>query len=160
MNTYKIFFFGLLFSACGVLAQNYNGQSYNGQNRNGLNRNIGRDYSSQAKPSPEDIEKNKAEQLDKVIAKLKTALTLDELQVIAIRNEITSNMKNVDIVLKKGTSDEEKGNEVKALMEKTEVIINSYLNKDQKEKYKTFVEESKSGKKVKKSKKDTTKTEE
>ena len=155
MNRYKIFFFGMLFSTCGVLAQNYNGQ-----NRNGLNRDIGRDYSSQAKPSPEDIEKNKAEQLDKVIAKLKTALTLDELQVIAIRNEIASNMKNVDIVLKKGTSDEEKGKEIKAMMEKTEVIINSYLNKDQKEKYKTFIEESKSGKKSKKNKKDITKTEE
>ena len=141
MNRYKIFFFGILFSTCGVLAQNYNGQ-----NRNGLNRDVGRDYSSQAKPSPEDIEKNKAEQLDKVIAKLKTALTLDELQVIAIRNEIASNMKNVDIVLKKGTSDEEKGKEIKAMMEKTEVIINSYLSKDQKEKYKTFIEESKSGK--------------
>lgn len=155
MNRYKIFFFGMLFSTCGVLAQNYNGQ-----NRNGLNRDIGRDYSSQAKPSPEEIEKNKAEQLDKVIAKLKAAVTLDELQVIAIRNEIASNMKNVDIVLKKGTSDEEKGKEIKAMMEKTEVIINSYLNKDQKEKYKTFIEESKSGKKSKKNKKDITKTEE
>ena len=155
MNRYKIFFFGILFSTCGVLAQNYNGQ-----NRNGLNRDIGRDYSSQAKPSPEEIEKNKAEQLDKVIAKLKAAVTLDELQVIAIRNEIASNMKNVDIVLKKGTSDEEKGKEIKAMMEKTEVIINSYLNKDQKEKYKTFIEESKSGKKSKKNKKDITKTEE
>lgn len=155
MNRYKIFFFGMLFSTCGVLAQNYNGQ-----NRNGLNRDIGRDYSSQAKPSPEEIEKNKAEQLDKVIAKLKAAVTLDELQVIAIRNEIASNMKNVDIVLKKGTSDEEKGKEIKAMMEKTEVIINSYLSKDQKEKYKTFIEESKSGKKSKKNKKDITKTEE
>ena len=155
MNRYKIFFFGILFSTCGVLAQNYNGQ-----NRNGLNRDIGRDYSSQAKPSPEEIEKNKAEQLDKVIAKLKAAVTLDELQVIAIRNEIASNMKNVDIVLKKGTSDEEKGKEIKAMMEKTEVIINSYLSKDQKEKYKTFIEESKSGKKSKKNKKDITKTEE
>ena len=145
MNRYKIFFFGILFSTCGVLAQNYNGQ-----NRNGLNRDVGRDYSSQAKPSPEEIEKNKAEQLDKVIAKLKAAVTLDELQVIAIRNEIASNMKNVDIVLKKGTSDEEKGKEIKAMMEKTEVIINSYLSKDQKEKYKTFIEESKSGKKSKK----------
>ena len=155
MNRYKIFFFGMLFSTCGVLAQNYNGQ-----NRNGLNRDVGRDYSSQAKPSPEEIEKNKAEQLDKVIAKLKAAVTLDELQVIAIRNEIASNMKNVDIVLKKGTSDEEKGKEIKAMMEKTEVIINSYLSKDQKEKYKTFIEESKSGKKSKKNKKDITKTEE
>ena len=155
MNRYKIFFFGILFSTCGVLAQNYNGQ-----NRNGLNRDVGRDYSSQAKPSPEEIEKNKAEQLDKVIAKLKAAVTLDELQVIAIRNEIASNMKNVDIVLKKGTSDEEKGKEIKAMMEKTEVIINSYLSKDQKEKYKTFIEESKSGKKSKKNKKDITKTEE
>ena len=98
--------------------------------------------------------------MDKIIAKLKTELTLDELQVIAIRNEITSNSKNIDIVIKKETSEEEKGKEVKALMEKTEVVINSYLNKDQKEKYKAFIEESKSGKKDKKSKKDTKKTEE
>ena len=155
MNTYKIFFFGLLFSACGAFSQNFNRQ-----NNNGLNRDVGRDYPSQTKPSQQDIEKSRAEQLDKIIAKLKTVLTLDELQVIAIRNEITSNSKNIDIVIKKETSEEEKGKEVKALMEKTEVVINSYLNKDQKEKYKAFIEESKSGKKDKKSKKDTKKPEE
>lgn len=156
MNRYKILVFGMLFSAFGALAQNYGGRNYNGQNRNGLNRDIGRDYTRQEKTSPEEIEKNKAEQLEKVIAKLKVAITLDELQVIAIRNEIASNMKNVDIVLKKGTTDDEKGKEIKALMEKTEVVINSYLSKDQKEKYKAFVADSKKGKKDKKIKKETT----
>lgn len=154
MNTHKIYLFAFLFSTFSVMAQNYNGQ-----NRFGLNKDVARDYSSKSKPSTEEIEKYKSEQLDKIIAKLKTALTLDELQVIAFRNEIATNMKNVDIVIKKGTSDEEKTTEVKALMDKTEAVINSYLNKDQKEKYKSFVEEGENGKRVKKSKKETAKTE-
>lgn len=157
MKTFKIILFNLLISSVGVFAQsnsNYMPRNY------GVNRDVGRSYSGPSKPSPEAIEKERTERIEKFVAKLKTDLTLDELQVIAIRNEITSNSKNIDIVLKKETSEEEKTNEVKALMDKSEMVINSYLNKEQKEKYKAFMEELNNPKKGKKDKKKEKKTEE
>ncbi len=151
MNTFKIAFFGLLLSSATAFAQ-YN--DYYNSNRYGAgNRHVGRDYSAQTKPTPADTEKVKAEQVNKIIAYLKTELTLDELQAIAIKNEIASSIKNIDIVLKKESSDEEKSKEIKALTDRTEVVINSYLNATQKEKYKALTEADKSGKKDKKSKK-------
>lgn len=147
MNIFKIAFFGLLLTSATAFSQ------YNDYNRNGgVNHDVGRDYPSSRKPSAEETEKAKAEQIDKIMSKLKISLTLDELQTIAIKNEITSNSKNIDIVIKKEDSEEDKSKEIKALMERTEVIINSYLNKEQKEKYKALIEESKSGKKDKRSK--------
>ena len=84
---------------------------------------------------------------------------MDELQAIAIKNEILTNSKNIDIVMKKEDSNEVKEKEVKALMDKTEVVINSYLNKEQKEKYLIFKANKKEKKKDKKSKKEANKTE-
>ena len=151
MNTFKIPFFVLLFTSATAFSQ-YN--DYNNNNRyGGVDRDIGRDYSSQQKPSALDTEKAKAGQIDRIIANLKVELTLDELQVIAIKNEIASSVKNIDIVAKKETSDEDKSKEIKALTDRTEIVINSYLNKDQKEKYKTLIAESKRSKKDKKGKK-------
>ena len=155
MNIFKIAFFGLLLTSANAFSQ------YNDYNRNsGINHDVGRDYPSSRKPSAEESEKARAEQIDKIMSKLKIALTLDELQTIAIKNEITSNSKNIDIVMKKEDSEEDKSKEIKALIDRTEVIINSYLNKEQKEKYKAFVEESKNGKKDKKTKKKEKLTEE
>lgn len=123
------------------------------------NRNASRNYSNPAKPSVEETEKAKADQVDKIVAYLKTELTLDELQVIAIKNEIASNIKNINIVAKKETSDEDKAKEIKALSERTDMVINSYLNAVQKEKYKALIEERRIGKKDKKGKKTRGKTE-
>ncbi len=119
----------------------------------GGNRNAPRTYTNPVKPSAVEIEKAKANQVDKYIAYLKTELTLDELQVIAIKNEIASNLKNIDIVAKKETSEEDKAKEIKALTDRTEIIIISYLTTEQKEKYKALMEERRSGKKNKKDKK-------
>ena len=145
MKAFNILFFCLLLSSVSGFSQG----GYRQNNYNGVNN---RDYES-TKPSVEEIEKYKAKQLDIIIEKLKTDLALDELQVIAIRNEIASNRKNIDIIIKKEDSEEDKKVEIKALMDKSEVIINSYLNKDQKEKYKALLEESKIPKKNKKGKK-------
>lgn len=159
MNTYKILLFWFLFSSVNAFSQ----QNYHNDGRyggGGVDREIGRDYSHQAsKPTPEEIEKSRTVGIEKLVMKLKTDLSLDELQVIVIRNELTSNSKNVDIVLKKDNSDEEKSKDVKALMDKLEISIKSYLNKDQKEKYDAAVEAMKGKKKDKKNKKNT-KTEE
>lgn len=148
MNTFKLAFFILLLSSATAFSQN------NDYNRNGsINRDIGSDYSNQKKPSPADTEKAKAEHIDKIIAKIKAALTLDELQTIAIKNEFLSSSKNIDIVAKKEISEEDKSKEIKALAERTEIVIKSYLNSEQKEKYSALIEESRAGKKDKKSKK-------
>ena len=151
MNTFKTLLFGLLIFSLNSFSQgNFNNQR---NNNSGINRDI-TNSNTPSKPSAEDIEKNRSVQIEKFILQLKQELTLDELQVIAIKNEVTSNSKNIDIVMKKEISQEDKNTEVKALMEKTEVRINSYLNKNQKEKFLLFKENSKNKKKDKKEKKD------
>ena len=160
MKYLKILFYTFLFISFGAFAQ-YGNNMYN---RNyGVNRNIGRNYSTPKTTSPAEIEKNKKEQIDKLMEKLKKDLALDELQIIAIRNEIEKNNKNIDIIIKKETSDDEKSKEINSMMERTDIIVKSYLNPIQKEKYKILVEESKnkkSDKKDKKSKKEEINTEE
>lgn len=148
MNFLKIITFALLLSSFSVFSQDYD-------RFGGVNRDIGsRDYSTKQKaPSTEEIEQMRMERVEKFTSKLKTDLTLDELQVIAIKNELISNSKNIDIVLKKEDSEEAKSKEVSALLQKTETIINSYLNKVQKEKYKVLIAEMTSKKKDKKEKK-------
>jgi hypothetical protein len=148
MNTFKMAIIGLLLTSATAFSQ-YN--DYYNYNRLGRSN---RDYSStSSQPSAEEIEKAKAKKIDQIIADLKTELTLDELQTIAIKNEISSSIKNIDIVSKKEISEEDKSKEIKALTDRTEVTINSYLNAAQKEKYKALIADSKIGKKVKKDKK-------
>jgi hypothetical protein len=104
----------------------------------GVNRDL-KDNRAPKPPSAEEIEKSRNEYVDKYMVKLKDALTLDDLQVIAIKNELITNSKSIDIVMKKEEdSQEDKSKEVRALMDKTEATINSYLNKEQKEKYLLF----------------------
>ncbi len=160
MKSLKIVFYTLLFTSFGAFAQ-YGNNMYN--KNYGVNRNIGRTYSSPPTNSPAEIERNKKEQLDKFMEKLKKDLTLDELQMIAIQNEIEKNNKNIDIVIKKEISDDEKSKEITSMMERTDKLVNSYLNPVQKEKYKALIEDSKkkkSDKKDKKSKNEEVNTEE
>jgi len=152
MKTLKTLLFSLLILSSGAFAQNFN------QNGYGVNQDLGRN-SSPSKPSQQDIDENNSKQLDRFMEQLKKELSLDELQTIAIRNEVTTNRKNVEILMKKESSEEEKSKQIKAMMDRTDVTINSYLNKDQKEKYKILTEKMKSGKKIKKGKKEELKNE-
>lgn len=152
MKTLKILLFSLLILSSAAIAQNFN------QNGYGINTDLGRN-SSPSKPSQQDIDENNSKQLDRFMEQLKKELSLDELQTIAIRNEVTTNRKNVEILMKKENSEEEKSKQIKAMMDRTDVTINSYLNKDQKEKYKILTEKMKSGKKIKKGKKEEVKDE-
>jgi hypothetical protein len=152
MKTLKTLLFSLLILSSGAFAQNFN------QNGYGVNQDLGRN-SSPSKPSQQDIDENNSKQLDRFMEQLKKELSLDELQTIAIRNEVTTNRKNVEILMKKENSEEEKSKQIKAMMDRTDVTINSYLNKDQKEKYKILTEKMKSGKKIKKGKKEEVKDE-
>lgn len=152
MKTLKTLLFLLLFLSSAAFAQNFN------QNGYGVNQDLGRN-SIPSKPSQQDIDENNSKQLDRFMEQLKKELSLDELQTIAIKNEVTANRKNVEILMKKENSEEEKSKQIKAMMDRTDVTINSYLNKDQKEKYKILTEKMKSGKKIKKGKKEEVKEE-
>ena len=130
MNVFRIAIFSLFITSISASAQGYNRY---GQRNNILDSDPRSKYNNE-QPTAEEIEKDRATQIDKLMNKLKTELTLDELQFIAIKNEVTSSNKAIDIVIKKGNSEEEKSEEVKAIMEKSEQTISSYLNAVQKEK--------------------------
>jgi N-methylhydantoinase A/oxoprolinase/acetone carboxylase beta subunit len=149
MNTFRILIFSLLLTSAGTFAQSYYGKNHDL-----------RDNSTPKPPTAEEIDKNRNEYIDKYMAKFKAAVDLEELQIIAIKNELITNSKNIDIIMKKEDSQEEKKNEVKALMDKTEVVVNSYLNKDQKEKYLLFRANLNKKTKEKKGKKEEKQTEE
>ena len=151
MNVFRIVFFSLFITSISVCAQGYN--RYNGQRNNGFTDSDAQLRNNNDKPSAEEIEKVRATQIDKIMNKLKSDLTLDELQFIAIKNEITTRNKTIDIIIKKGNSEEEKTEEIKAMIEKSEKTISSYLNAIQKEKYRTLKEEAQSPNKKKKGKK-------
>jgi hypothetical protein len=123
----------------GGYGQGGYGQGGNGGNTMGRqNQQMGNQNRTQTVKEP-PIE----ETVKKVVDRLKTQLTLDELQVIAISNIITENIKKQNTVLKKEDNNEEKVSELKAISEKTDLDILILLNKDQKTKYKLLAEDAK-----------------
>ena len=111
------------------------------QSGNSNRYNLQNNYQTpQSKPTAEELEKKRNEQIEKYTNKLKTELNLDELQYIAIKNEIISNNKTIEIILKKEKSEEDKAKEIDYLITKLRTDINQYLNKEQKEKYKILLE--------------------
>ncbi|PWA07467.1 hypothetical protein [Flavobacterium psychrotolerans] len=79
----------------------------------------------------------------KIMDNLKTELTLDELQVIAISNIMTESVKTQEVLIKKEGSQEDKLKEIQALSETTDLKIMYLLYKNQKEKYSKLIEERK-----------------
>jgi hypothetical protein len=105
------------------------------QNPNNFGRN---------EKSAEEIEKERAENIDKSVEYLKTELKLDELQIIVIRKEIETSSKKIYAVIKnEEISEEDKTKEIEAISDKTDTTINTFLNAVQKEKYKKFIENRK-----------------
>lgn len=141
MKNISILFF-LLFSL-SLSAQMGN------QNRIGNQNNTS--YSD--KVSIEENEKMKSEKMNELMENLKSKLTLDELQFIAIKNELAANYRTIDILIKKEVSSDEKNEQLKYLIEKNDTIIISYLNAEQKEKYTKFKEDFYTKKPDKKKKK-------
>jgi valyl-tRNA synthetase len=134
----------LLFTAAVSAQYNgYNNGRYGGMVDHGI------PTQSPSKPSQKEIENDRNEKINKVINQLKEDLTLDELQVIAIKNEILTSSKNMEIYMKSETTDEDKLNKFKENQEKLDKTIMSYLNPVQKEKFQKLKEE----KAVKKDKK-------
>jgi hypothetical protein len=115
----------------GGMNQMQNQQSI--QNTNNFGRN----------KSAEDLDKEREENLAKSIEKISKELNLDALQMIVIKKEIEASSKSIFAVSKSEASEEEKINEMNAINEKTDRIINTYLNADQKVKYKKYIDERK-----------------
>jgi hypothetical protein len=88
-------------------------------------------------------ENNKAQKIafDKMLVKIKTDLNLDELQYYAIEKTLTNSLRDQNILMKKEIPEEDKITQLLAIDTRTDIEINSYLSKEQKEKYKVFNEE-------------------
>ncbi len=147
MKALQFLFFCVLFSTTVATAQYGNNYGYG--NRYNSMSNIPQ---KESKPTPAEIEKNREERVTTAMEKLKGELNLDELQYIAIKNDISSSFKNMEIVMKSENSDEDKQKELIAIQEKTEKSIKSYLNPAQKEKYDKMKEDKAVGKKETKKK--------
>ena len=115
----------------------------NGLNRNGSQfdrNNASQQNQERQKPKLEDV----AKRVDAIVEKLKKELTLDDLQVFAVNKYMTSNINESDkVILKESISQDEKITEIMRINDTSDFNIISILNKDQKIKYKTMVEERK-----------------
>ena len=151
MKTLQFYLFiGLFIFTCTTsVAQYGNGGMYGGSGMGGGMNRMGNQQSMQntnnygKNKSPEDIEKERTENLNKSIEKLTKDLSLDDLQVIVIRKEIEASVKSIYAVTKTESSNEDKIKEVDALNEKTDRTINTFLNPEQKAKYKKYIDERK-----------------
>jgi len=152
MKSFKILFYLLLLSTVSVSAQYGNGY-YRPNSGPGVIRNNGMPPTQTPKElTAEEIEKNRTERIDSYMSHLKNDLNLDELQYIAIKNELTASSKKMDIVAKSEFSDEDKTNEIQSIQAKLEKSIMSYLNPTQRDKYQ-LLKVQKSEKKDEKKKK-------
>lgn len=91
--------------------------------------------------SSETVEKERIESTNKSVETLKKELNLDELQLVIIRKEIDEGNKKIyAIVRDKEKSAAEITSEIFAINEIMDTKIITYLNEEQKVKYKVIVE--------------------
>ena len=142
----------LLLSANTISAQYGNGYG-NGYGGNGYGNGYGSGGRMSQMNSGISQEREKPKEIPvevtvgKIIERLKTAVNLDELQVIAISNILTESIRSQGIIIKQENSQADKIKDIKALSEITDSKVMVLLNKDQKEKYLAFTEEMKNPKK-------------
>ena len=118
-----------------------NGYGNSGRMNSGMSQDRGQD-------KPKEISAD--ETINKVMLKLKPAVSLDELQEIAISNILLESIKRQGVILKQETNQNDQIKDLQILSENTERKVIELLNEDQKEKYKIFSEESKNPKKSRK----------
>lgn len=120
------------------------GQGGMGMGQGGMGGGMGGNPNMQNQQRSKPKEPAIEETVKKVVDRLNEQLKLDELQVIAISNIITENIKKQNAIIKKEEgSNEEKANELKAVSEKMDLDIMILLSKDQKAKYKLLAEDAK-----------------
>ena len=140
--------FILLFLMNNVSAQFGNqgmgGGAFGGQGMGGGRINQQQNQIPQTPSKPEEeSEKSKKERLDKIVAKLKTDLTLDDLQVFAVQGVVGESMKKQAALFKKEMPENDKIAEMQALSETTDRKVSEFLNKEQKKKYNEMTAERK-----------------
>lgn len=115
----------------GGMNQMQNQQSMQNTNNYGRNK------------SSDDLDKEREANLAKSIEKISKDLNLDDLQIIVVKKEIEASSKSIFAISKSEVSDEDKIKEMDAINEKTDRIINTFLNADQKTKYKKYIDDRK-----------------
>jgi septal ring factor EnvC (AmiA/AmiB activator) len=115
----------------GGMNQMQNQQSMQNTNNYGRNK------------SSDDLDKEREANLAKSIEKISKDLNLDDLQIIVIKKEIEASSKSIFAISKSEASDEDKIKEMDAINEKTDRTINTFLNADQKVKYKKYIDDRK-----------------
>ncbi|MXO05138.1 hypothetical protein [Flavobacterium sp. HBTb2-11-1] len=118
----------------------------------GMDRSMmaGQQQGSQSKPKETPPE----ETAGMIVEQMKPQVNLDELQAIAIANVLADSVREQGILLKnESSSQDQKIEQIKALRESTDKKITAFLNPDQVEKYKTFMDTLKEVKKPKSKKK-------
>ena len=138
----------LLFTIHSISAQygqgGYGGYGQGGYGQGGMGNGMIGNPNMQNQQRSQPKEPAIEETVKKVVDRLNEQLKLDELQVIAISNIITQNIKKQNAIIKKEDGgNEEKATELKAISEKMDLDIMILLNKDQKVKYKLLAEDAK-----------------
>jgi hypothetical protein len=150
VNLFILFSFNIAFAQYG---NGYGNNGYGndaGYGNNRMNQTSQMDQESQhesEKAIPVEVT------VAKIMAEMTPEINLDELQQIAISNVLKESLNNQGRILKQSSNQEDQLENFKILAETTDRKILEFLNKDQKEKYLIFKEESKSQKKSKSKKK-------
>jgi len=134
---------GGMYGGNGMYGGGMNGGMGGGMNRMGNQQSMQNTNNYGRNKSPEEIEKERTDNLNKSIEKITKDLNLDDLQVIVIRKEIEASAKSIFAVSKSEISNDDKMKEIDAINEKTDRTINTFLNPEQKVKYKKYVDERK-----------------
>jgi len=153
---FTLFCFNTISAQYGGYNNGYGyGNGYGGYGRGG---GMGMDRSMMAGPSQGTQSKPKETPPEEIAAiiieQMKPQVNLDELQAIAISNVLAESIREQGILLKnESSSQDQKIEQIKALKESTDKKISAFLNPDQIEKYKTFMDTFKDMKKSKSKKK-------
>lgn len=153
---FSLFFFNSVSAQYGNGYNNGYGNGYNsGYGRGsgmGMDRSMmaGQQQGTPSKPKEIPAEETAA----RIVDAMRPEVKLDDLQAIAITNVLADSLREQGILLKnESSSQEQKIEQVKALRESTDKKIGAFLNPDQIDKYKTFMETFKEVKKPKSKKK-------
>ncbi|MCG9793348.1 hypothetical protein [Flavobacterium algicola] len=131
------------------------GNSYNNGYGNNNGYGSGRmDRSNQVQDAPEKPKEIPVEvTVGEIMKKMTPELKLDALQEIAIGNVLKESIREQSIILKdEQVGQEQKFKEITALSETSTRKINEYLNQEQKDLYKKWIEQKPSSKKSKRKK--------
>lgn len=135
----KIVTFGCIVLTVNTISAQFGNNGMGNPNRMGQMNNSMPNQNNQSASKEVPV----AVTVGKIMENLKTELTLDELQVIAISNIMTESVKKSDVLRKKEMPQEDKIKEMQAEAEATDIKIMYLLYKNQKEKYSELVKERK-----------------